>query len=143
MLPSGSVKTKRAGKLVASVDLRAVVFDRNGTGWHLDGSSLEQVLLSNTGRCLWDADAMEHSCTCLHPPPTCQLASRACAGTYVDGGQRREVFLPTLRSLQVPQARQLAPPQPHLFSAGAQCHGGRAGRGRRVDARGQRRPNVL
>ncbi len=74
MLPSGSVKTKRAGKLVASVDLRAVVFDRNGTGWHLDGSSLEQVLLSNTGRCLWDADAMEHSCTCLHPPPTFQLA---------------------------------------------------------------------
>jgi hypothetical protein len=62
MLPAGSVKTKRAGKLLASIDLRAAVFDRRGGGWYLDCDNLAQQMLNHTGRCLWDSDAMEHSC---------------------------------------------------------------------------------
>lgn len=62
MLPSGSVKTKRAGKLLASIDMRAAVFNKSG-GWYVHSDELVKLLLNNTGgRCMWDADAMEHSC---------------------------------------------------------------------------------
>ena len=104
MLPSGSVKTKRAGKLLASIDLRAAVFDRHGAGWHVDGDGLMQLLLNHTGRCSWDADAMEHSCILPRPPspPPPRLPTfPPPSGTYVDRGQRHELFLPSLRALQV------------------------------------------
>jgi hypothetical protein len=75
MLPSGSVKTKRAGKLVASIDLRAAVFDRHGSGWHVDGDGLVNLLLNHTGRCMWDGDSMEHSCASC---AACPFSSCAC-----------------------------------------------------------------
>jgi hypothetical protein len=105
MLPSGSVKTKRAGKLVASIDLRAAVFDRHGNGWHVDGDGLVNLLLNHTGRCMWDGDSMEHSCAslrCPSFPPLCLCHPNFVhSGTYSDRGQRHEVFLPSLRGLQV------------------------------------------
>lgn len=62
MLPAGSVKTKRAGKLLACIDLRAALFDRHGGGRHVTGDDLVPLLTNNAGRCQWDSDAMEHSC---------------------------------------------------------------------------------
>jgi hypothetical protein len=101
MLPSGSVKTKRAGKLLASVDMRAAVFSRRRGGWYVDGDGLAQLLRNHTGRCSWDADAMEHACSCPRLPRPFVLASHSRAGTYTSHGERHELFLPSLRGLQV------------------------------------------
>jgi hypothetical protein len=78
MLPSGSVKTKRAAKLLASTDFRAALFDRQGGGRYVSHSHLAQLLTSRTGRCAWDGDAMEHSCAppcCIRPARFCPLTS--------------------------------------------------------------------
>jgi len=146
MLPPGSVKTARAGKLLASIDARAAVFDRHGAGWHVDGDGLVQLLLNNTGRCAWDADAMEHSCILPPLPPI----------SIVTPSQLRHLRRPR------PAARAVSPVTVGAASAqtsvivfcirscahaniaaGAQRDGCRVGHRNRMEARRQRRTHVL
>jgi hypothetical protein len=106
MLPSGSVKTKRAGKLLASIDFRAALFDKKSGGRYVDGDDLPRLLTTHAGRCAWDSDAMEHSCDPPPPPPSTSTMSSGdvCAGTFSDGGLRHELFLPSLLALQARHA---------------------------------------
>jgi hypothetical protein len=139
MLPSGSVKTKRAGKLLASIDMRAAVFNKSG-GWYVHGDELAKLLLNNTGRCMWDADAMEHSC---------QPHLLSC---FLLSLPRRHIqrARPTARNVSAVSERPagecgcpavachfISPP------VGAQHYGSGTGRGHRMDHRRRRPPHVL
>ncbi len=115
MLPSGSVKTKRAGKLLASIDMRAAVFNKGG-GMYVHSDELVKLLLNNTGRCMWDADAMEHSCQphllsyFLHSPPCRHIQRPRSTARNVSSISKRPA---SERGCRAVACHLIYPPQAH------------------------------
>jgi hypothetical protein len=122
MLPSGSVKTKRAGKLLASVDMRAAVFSRRRGGWYVDGDGLAQLLRNHTGRCSWDADAMEHSCTCPRLRRPCWRLTPAQARTPATANGT-SCFSHLYGACRCACSSAAAQPRSCSPASGSQCHG--------------------
>ena len=126
--------------IVASIDMRAAVFNKGG-GWYVHSDELVKLLLNNTGgRCMWDADAMEHSC---QPHLlSCFLHSLPHRHIQRPRSTARNVYSVSERPASECGSSAVAC---HLTSppSGAQHYGSGTGRGHRMDHRRRRPPNVL